>query len=94
MEGIASEKAWSRNEFGVFEGQHGQWGWEGRGGERAEGDDLREDGPGLRTLYVTLRNTESDHHWRSVTRSDRMSVSNPIFPALALYLALIFLLLL
>lgn len=44
MEGIASEKAWSRNEFGVFEGQHGQWGWEGRGGERAEGDDLREGG--------------------------------------------------
>ena len=44
MEGTASEKSWSRSEFGAFEAQHGQWGWEGRGGERAERDDLQEDG--------------------------------------------------
>lgn len=43
MQRGANGKAWSMNEFGVFEGQ--RWGWEGRGQQTAEGDDLQEDGP-------------------------------------------------
>ena len=53
MQRVANEKAWSTNEFGVFDGQ--RWGWEGRGRQTAEGDELQEDGagsqdPGLQTV--------------------------------------------
>ena len=45
MEGITSDKVSSRNEFGVFERQQGQWGWRwGLGVRDDSSDELEEDG--------------------------------------------------
>lgn len=38
------KKVLYRNEFGVFEGQQDQWGWEEGGRQRAVGNELGEGG--------------------------------------------------
>ena len=75
MQRVANEKAWSTNEFGVFDGQ--QWGWEGRGRQTAEGDELQEDGAGSQDPG---RQAEKYREWSPlgrVTRADHVSVSSP-----------------
>lgn len=63
MERVANEKAWSTNEFGVFDRQHS--GGAGKGGASRQQRLMtcRRMGPGPRTLDVKLRGTERGHPW-------------------------------
>lgn len=83
MERGANGKAWSMNEFGVFEGQ--RWGWEGRGRQTAEGDDLQEDGARSQDPGRQAEKYRERSPLERVTRPDHVSVSSPIFPAFVLY---------
>ena len=60
-------------------------GWEGRGQQTAEADDLQEDGARSQDSGRQAERYRERSPLGRVTRPDHVSVSSPIFPAFVLY---------